>query len=146
MRSRRRQAPPQASVPDVGKRDNVRACIFPFRDIQQLQALLPFLYTTAPCKLLSRRLVLQPFRRAYAPRVHEDARVHEALRFRALQRHNVRRQYDDTRVRQPPSLCKQGVRRRCNGRQGHNGMVSRLQAALPVQRQRKNPNILSYRG
>ena len=50
-----------------------------------------------------------------------------------MQRHQFCGLHDDTRVPQPAPLCQQGVQGLGDGRQGDDGMVSRLQVAPSVQ-------------
>ena len=62
-----------------------------------------------------------------------------------MHRHHVRGQHNDTRVPQRPQVHEQGVRGAGKGREGDDGLVSRLQAAPYVQRPRRHHNVLSHR-
>lgn len=94
----------------------------------------------------SRRRLLQPFRGAHAEGVHRYAAVHEAVRLREVHGDNLRGQRDDTRLPQREEVFQQGVRRPGQEREGHDGMVSRLQAPPDAQRPRGHHNVLSHRG
>lgn len=94
----------------------------------------------------SRRRLLQPFREAHAEGVHRHAAVHEAVRLREVHGDKLRGQRDDTRLPQREEVFQQGVRRLGQEREGHDGMMPRLQTPPDVQRPRGHHNVLSHRG
>ena len=114
---------------DVGKRDNGGAGMLPFRLLPHVQGLLPVLRQVHGEGLLPRCGLLQPLRGADAEGLCQADALHEDVRLRTVHRDHVRRQHDDTGVPQCQETFQQGVRGHCQGRQGHDGMVPRLQAA-----------------
>lgn len=130
---------------DERERDNDNNGLRPFRHLRELQALLHVLHTGAPEGGFPDGRVLQPLRGAHAARVLPDDAVHESRGFRQMFRGKLRRQHDDTRMPQPSPLCQQGLQGRGHRRQGHDGLVPRLQAPPAVQRPWGSHDILSYR-
>ena len=92
---------------------------------------------------VSRRCFLQSFRGSHAKSVLQDDDVHETQCLRQMLGHFVCRHHDPC-VPQRQTLLQRSLQWVGQEREGCHGMVSRLQAALAVQRLGGGYNLLSH--